>query len=191
MSSKTNVQELIKPMLDPHAKIPSQGVQWNRYVELKKKAYCDLNQKELQAHLISEANWVMRNRAKSCEQFRVKIHVGDICYIDFGPAYLNEAGFQHFGLILSIMNSKAFVVPMTSNSVTYHQAYDPKKYPCGKKHLMRLGMIEGMRKESVLFLNDCKYINTARIIDVKAHLDVEGELFQAIKKRVVECLIGS
>ncbi len=191
MSSKTNVQDLIRPMLDLRSENPSQGVQWNRYLELKKRAYNDLNPKELEAHLISEVNWVIRNRAKSCEQFRVKIHVGDICYIDFGPAYLNEAGFQHFGLILSMMNSKAFVVPMTSNSATYHQAYDPKAYPCGKKHLMRLGRIEGMRKESVLFLNDCKYINTARIIDVKAHLDVEGELFQAIKKRVVDSLVSS
>lgn len=191
MPSKNNVQEIVRPLLNPQASVPAQGMQWGRYVELKKTAYQNLNQKELEAHLISEANWVMRNQAKSCEQFRVKIHVGDICYIDFGPAYLNEAGFQHFGLILSIMNSKAFVIPMTSNPTTYRQAYDPTEFPCGKRHLMRLGLIEGLKKESVLFLNDCKYINTARIIDVKAHLDVQGELFRSIKKRVLDCLISS
>lgn len=191
MSNKNNVQEMIRPMMNRHAAAPSQIMQWGRYVEMKKQAYSELSPKELEAHLISEANWAMRCRAKSCEQFRVKIRIGDICYIDFGPAYLNEAGFQHFGLVLSMMNSKAFVIPMTSNAATYKQAYDPINCPCGKKHLMRLGLIPGMKKESVLFINDCKYINTARIIDVKAHLDIEGELFTEIKKRVVETLIAS
>jgi len=190
MSTKNKVQELVAPILDLKAVFPEEAVRWRNYMELKKKAYRDLTCKELQAHLVSEVNWMMRNRAKSCEQFRVKIHVGDICYIDFGPAYLNEAGFQHFGLVLSIMNSKAFVIPMTSNASTYRQAYDPKNYPYGKKHLMKLGMIPGMKKESVLFLNDCKYINTARIIDVKAHLDTSDELFQEIKKRVLESLLA-
>ena len=189
MSTKNKVQELVGPMMNPHSRVPSKMMQWDHYLQMKKKAYHDLSAKELEAHLISEANWMIRNRAKSCEQFRVQIHVGDICYIDFGPAYLNEAGFQHFGLILSMMNSKAFVVPMTSNPSTYRQAYDPKTYPCGKKHLMRLGLIPGMKKESVLFLNDCKYINTARIIDVKAHIEPEEPLFLAIQKRVIEGLV--
>ncbi len=188
MTNKNNVQELVKPLFINQGNNPIR-LEWSRYLELKKQAYHDLNNKEIIAHLISEANWMLRYRAKSCEQFKVKIRVGDICYIDFGPAYLNEAGFQHFGLVLSIMNSKAFVVPMTSNSGTYNQAYDAECYPCGKKHLMRLGLIDGLKKESVLFLNDCKYINTARIIDVKAHLNIEEDLFISIKKRVVECLV--
>ena len=45
-----------------------------------------------------------------------------------------------------------------------------------------------MNKNSVLFMNDAKWINTARIIDVKAHLDRQGELFQEIKARVIHCL---
>ena len=53
---------------------------------------------------------------------------------------------------------------------------------------MRLGKIEGMNKESVLFLNDAKWINTARIIDVKAHIERNEELFINIKKRMMECL---
>ncbi len=190
MSNKNNIQELINPLLSTQGKNNTE-LQWGRYMDLKKQAYHNLNSKELIAHLISEANWMIRYKAKSCEQFKVKIRIGDVCYIDFGPAYLNEAGFQHFGLVLSIMNSKAFVVPMTSNSGTYNQAYDPILFPCGKKHLMRLGLIEGLKKESVLFLNDCKYINTARIIDVKAHLNIEEDLFISIKKRVLECLVES
>ena len=49
-------------------------------------------------------------------------------------------------------------------------------------------MVAGMRKPSVLFINDAKWINTARIIDVKAHLDKDSELFKDIKERVKRCL---
>ncbi|MBR5004955.1 MAG: hypothetical protein IKY14_05810, partial [Erysipelotrichaceae bacterium] len=124
-----------------------------------------------------------------CDQLGVKIQVGDICYIDFGQAYLNEAGFQHFGLILKIFNGKAFVVPMTSNPETYAQAYDEKNNVHGKQHLMRIGRIQGLYRESVLFLNDCKYINTARIIDVKARIPKESLLFEKITQRVIQCLL--
>ena len=187
--AKYSILEMIRPIIKDGPDYTTPTVQWGNYLNMKKQAYGSLNSKELEAHLISEANWMMRNQAKSCEQFRVKIRIGDICYIDFGPAYVNEAGFQHFGLVLSMMNSKAFVVPMTSNSATYKQAYDAYDYPLGKRHLMRLGLIHGMNKESALFLNDCKYINTARIIDVKAHLDPEEDLFKSIKQRVLECLV--
>ena len=54
---------------------------------------------------------------------------------------------------------------------------------------MRIGLIEGMKKESVLFLNDCKYINTARIIDVKATIPENSALFGRIVRRVKECLM--
>ena len=158
---------------------------------IKQKEYERLPDKVLQSHLISEANWIMRKQYRSCDQLGVRIQVGDICYIDFGQAYLNEAGFQHFGLILNIFNGKAFVVPMTSNSSTYAQAYDEKTNPYGKKHLMRIGLIKGLNRESVLFLNDCKYINTARIIDVKARIHQDSPLFEKIRERVMSCLIDA
>lgn len=158
-------------------------------MHIKQKEYEQLPDKVLQSHLISEANWMMRKQYRSCDQLGVRIQVGDICYIDFGQAYLNEAGFQHFGLILSIFNGKAFVVPMTSNPSTYAQAYDEKMNPYGKMHLMRIGLIKGMNRQSVLFLNDCKYINTARIIDVKARIPANSALFHQIKDRVMNCLL--
>jgi len=158
-------------------------------MNVKQQEYEQLPDKVLQSHLISEANWMMRKQYRSCDQLGVRIQVGDICYIDFGQAYLNEAGFQHFGLILNIFNGKAFVVPMTSNSSTYAQAYDEQRNPYGKKHLMRIGLIRGLNRESVLFLNDCKYINTARIIDVKARIHPDSQLFEKIRERVMRCLV--
>jgi hypothetical protein len=87
-----------------------------------------------------------------------------------------------------MMNGKAFVVPMTSNPFTYEQAYDKQNNPLGKIHLMRLGQLNGLNKPSVLFINDSKYINTTRIIEVKGHLDVTEHLFQRIRRRVFHCI---
>ncbi|MCB6585625.1 hypothetical protein, partial [Streptococcus gordonii] len=72
------------------------------------------------------------------------------CYIDFGNAFIEEIGFQHFGLILSLCKNKAYVVPMSGNELAYAQAYS-KDTPNGKKHLMRLEKVGRMKKRSVLF----------------------------------------
>ena len=45
--------------------------------------------------------------------------------------YRNEIGYQHFGLIVTMFHNKAFVVPMSGNKATYHQAYG-KENPNGK-----------------------------------------------------------
>ena len=160
---------------------------WETYINGVKDNYESLSYKEAVARLISEYNYRERAQANNCGELGVDIKVGDICYIDFGCAYVNEIGYQHFGLILSIFHNKAFVIPMSGNQTAYHSAY-AKDNPEGKEHLMRLGKLKGMNKNSVLFMNDAKWINTARIIEVKAHLDRQGELFQEIKARVIHCL---
>ena len=43
-----------------------------------------------------------------------------------------------------------------------------------------------MLKPSVLFLNDLRFINTARIIEVRSHLD--GDELQRVRKRLQELL---
>lgn len=158
------------------------------YLSRLMKQYDAMQFGELKRNLISEFNYEKRKEMKSSELVGFKVRIGDICYLDFGKAYINEAGFQHFGVIISINNSKAFVVPMTSNASMYDQSYCSKTYTCGKKHLMRLGDIEGLNKKSVLFLNDAKYINTARIIEIKGYIDPKSELFYEIKQRLKECL---
>jgi len=158
------------------------------YLEDQKKTYRSMCQKELKGHLISEVNWRERHQLLSCEQLGVNIRVGDICYVDFGRAYIQEAGFQHFGLIVSMYHGKAFVIPMTSNPSTYAQGYHPIHNPNGKKHLLQIGLIPGLVRPSVLFMNDAKFINTARIIDVKAHIAVSSDLFILILDRIKECI---
>ena len=158
---------------------------WQNYLNIKKGIYYTLDRSHADVNMISEANWVLRKDGLSCESFGVNVMVGNICYIDFGQAYLNDIGYQHFGLVMSFCQRKALIIPMTSNSVQYENAYDAKDNPDGKRNLFRIGMIEGMNKPSVLFLNDAKYINTARIIDVKAYIDPHSKLFREIQQRLL------
>lgn len=163
---------------------------WQDYLKCRKDVYYPLVQENLKNNLVSEANWVLRSQFPSSEEMGIIVHTGDICYMDYGQAYVNEMGYQHFGLIMSICRKKALVIPMTSNTAQYDSAYEPNHNPEGKIHLMKLGCIPGMKKPSVLFLNDVKYVNTARMIDVKAHIDVEGPLFQKIQKRMMEVMFS-
>lgn len=158
------------------------------YVSLLEEEWELLGDKEFQQELLSEINYRCRRKYKSSELIDIKVRQGDICFIDFGKAYINEAGYQHFGLVLNSFNSKILVIPMSSNESMYRQAYCEKDFPYGKQHLLRLGVVEGLNRKSVLFLNDLKFINSARIISVKAHLDVRSELFGRIQKRVRETL---
>lgn len=160
---------------------------WQQYITEKCNDFSYLNIKEAIPRFVSECNLRERRHLTSCTAQGVEIRTGDICYIDFGEAYINEIGFQHFALILTLYHGKAFVVPMSGNYSAYLQAYDEGN-PKGKRHLMRLGKLKGMNKHSVLFLNDAKWINTARIIDVKSHVSKKSKLFLDIKERVKECL---
>lgn len=162
---------------------------WESYIEEKNSDYRALDVKEAMSRFISDQNLRTRRTASNAAEMGVDIRVGDICYIDFGEAYIAEIGYQHFAIILTIFHNKAFVVPMSGNRSAYMQAYG-KDNPNGKRHLMRLGKIDGMNKNSVLFINDAKFINTARIIDVKAHLDRNSELFHEIKERVIASIEG-
>ena len=153
------------------------------YLFALKQQLIKKDKKEVKDILLSELNYQQRGKLMSCRCYDMNIKEGDLCYIDFGKAYNQETGYMHFGLVIRIFNSKALVIPMTSNSVAYNSAYDRYDNPEGIKHLMRLGKVDGLFKYSVLFLNDAKFINTARIIDVKSHINVNGKLFNEIMLR--------
>lgn len=140
--------------------------------------------KEVYDYLLSKMNYCQRKTRVSGD---LHLRKGDICYIDYGLSYICEVAYQHFGLILSLVHGKAFVVPMGGNPKALQLAKS-RKNPNGKRHLMPLGSVEGLTKESVLYMNDAKWINTSRIIDVKAHIDVQSELFQEIHKRIIELI---
>ncbi len=153
------------------------------YLFALKQQLIKKDKKEVKDILLSELNYQQRGKLMSCRCYDMNIKEGDLCYIDFGKAYNQETGYMHFGLVIRIFNSKALVIPMTSNSVAYNSAYDRYDNPEGITHLMKLGKVDGLFKYSVLFLNDAKFINTARIIDVKSHINVNGKLFNEIMLR--------
>lgn len=157
------------------------------YIEERSAEYETLPLREGVSKMISEQNFRDWSRCYSCMERGIRVEEGDVCFLDFGDAFINEAGFQHFGVIMRIIHGKALVIPMSSNAATYAQAYQ-EKTGCGKKHLMQIGLIPGLVRESVLFMNDAKFINTARIIEVKAHIDTESELFLNIKTRLLHFL---
>lgn len=160
----------------------------NRHISELRDEYYNMPLSVARNTLVSEYNYKERAKLKSCRHFGLDIRPGDVCFIDFGKAYISEAGYQHFGLVMQIFNGKAFVIPMTSNHEAYMKAYDEKDNPEGLKHLYRLGTVEGLYKESVLFLNDGKYINTARIIDIKGRIDPESERFKRIQRSFISGL---
>lgn len=150
------------------------------YIEELRSYLVKLPYHEIRRECISGYNRFMRASCISSLDFNLRVKPGDIVYCDFGQAYINEAGFQHFGLVLKLFSYKAFVIPMSSNTQTIKKA---KNYPQAidhKEHLYYIGMPEGLNKPSVLFLNDAKFINTARIIEIKSSLNIDGPLFQDI-----------
>ena len=154
-----------------------------------KRDWLERPQHEMLRQLLSTQNYILRSQYSTHPELRIT--AGDICFIDFGHAYQHEAGYQHFGIVLPVVNGKVFVIPMTSNDDAFTHAYDEKTNPSGKKHLFRFKQCCGLNRDSVLFLNDCKFINSSRIIEVKGHLEQESKLFTEIKLRVFECLFKS
>ena len=158
------------------------------YLKKKQEQLLKMPNKAKSRLLISKFNYEERSKMKSSELLGFKVKVGDICYIDFGRAFVSEAGYQHFAIIIGYCNSKALIVPMSSNSKMYYQSYCEKTFKHGKKHLYRLPELNGLNKKSVLFLNDVKFINTARIIQVKGHISPDSFLFKDIKNRFIELI---
>lgn len=151
---------------------------WDWFINEKKEEYSKISYKEGVQRLVSEKNYNTRRNIPSSKSLGFSIQPGDICYTDFGQAYLYEAGYQHFGLVIAVVHFKALIIPMTSNEKTYQKSLTSEG-----TYLFPLGPISGLYKESVLFLNDAKFINTARIIDVKAHIPVTSKLFVDIKNK--------
>lgn len=144
--------------------------------------YC----KEANKEICSGINRMKRGRYWCCDSVDITIAVGDIVYMEFGQAFLNEAGFQHFGLILSMWNRKAFIVPMTSNRMASKTAINVTDQ--GRSHLYYIGHIKGLTNHSTLFLNDAKMVNTSRIISVNGHIDPESSMFREIQTHLLEGL---
>lgn len=150
------------------------------------KSYTDylasLSVSQQRKECLSGLNRIQRMDLWSSDGLKIDVRIGDICYLDYGLAFINEAGYQHFGLVMAFMNYKVLVVPMTSNTEMIRQARNVSQQ--GKKHLYYIGRVAGLNKASVLFLNDIKFINSARIISVNGHIDSKSKMFREIQEYI-------
>ena len=126
----------------------------------------------------SMLNRIRRFDLWSSSQMFLAPEPGDICYLDYGHAYKNEAGYQHFGLILTSWNQKLLVLPMTSNPTAAKEAGNIHEN--GRSHLYYIGNQEGLNKASTLFLNDAKFINSSRVISINGHIRTDSFMFEEI-----------
>ncbi len=178
-------QEESRALLDCSAN--TNPPEWRNYIRCRQEIYSRLLPEYAEQNMRSEAMWVLRGKCRSGQEVGISVEAGDICWMDYGQTFLNEMGYQHFGLVMSVFHKKALVIPLTSN----HQAYENAgKKPPGESHLFRIGQPEGLNKPSTLFLNDMRFINTARILTVRAHIDPKSELFRSIQARMIEILMG-
>ena len=138
--------------------------------------------------MVSTQNYIKRSQWLKNPDLNVE--VGDLCFIDFGTAYRLEAGYQHFGLVMAKSYGKLFVLPMSSNEQHVLSAYDLKRNPDGKKHLFRFDKSCGLNKDSVLFLNDAKFISASRVIERLGHLEVSSLRFRQILFRIQQLLFN-
>ncbi len=152
------------------------------YFDDYKKYLLSLSKGQQRKECVSGYNRMKRVKYWSCDALNISVEVGDICFIEYGQVFINEAGYQHFGLVVSQFNHKLLVVPMTSNDEAVRQARNVIDE--GKEHLYYIGKVEGLNKPSVLFLNDCKFINSCRIISVNGHISPRSRMF----KEICHCL---
>ncbi len=162
--------------------------EWTDYIRSRKDVYDSLMPGYVLPNMRSEAMWVLRGKCRCGDDVGVKVQRGDVCWLDYGQTFNTEMGYQHFGLVLTLCHHKALVVPLTSNPQAYEKAGDPD-HP--SVHLMRIGQLEGLTRPSTLFLNDLRFINTARILELRARIDPDGTLFQEILHRVNAIVDGT
>lgn len=147
-----------------------------QHLHLVYKRLNKLNISQLQELNLSYYNYLDRSQLE-CSRIMPYIKIGSVVFCDFGDTYLHESAFLHMGLVLTIYREKAFIIPMTSKKELIVK-YRKIVY---KDHLYYIGKVGGLSKESVLFLNDGKFVNSARIIDIKGYLDINSLEFLKIK----------
>ena len=136
--------------------------------------------------ICSGLNRMKRRRYWCCEGVNLSVKKGDIVYMEFGQAFLNEAGFQHFGLVMGLWNRKAFIIPMTSNKNSFKSAVNVSEN--GRNHLYYIGYVDGLSDHSTLFLNDAKMLNTSRVISVNGSVCPNSDMFKEIQWHLVQGL---
>ena len=135
-----------------------------------------LDTEERNRYLISLYNYIHRKTLKGNIE---NIKEGSICCVDFGNAYIKEIGYQHLALVIHVVGDKAFVVPIISKK----DRFNSKTQIILKKNKLRC-----LKNDSLLLLNDTKWINTSRIINCIGSINPESKFFHNIRRKIIEMI---
>lgn len=182
-----SVEKSNRDMWENCASSSGYSEEWRNYVRYRSEIYGKILPEFFAENMDSETMWLRRGRAKDGTRYGVTVEAGDIVWLDYGQTFNKEMGYQHFGLIVKLCDGKALVVPITSNEEAYENAEDPAYHG---SHLMRLGQPEGMRKPSTLYMNDFRWINTARILYKVSRLEPDSDQFQEIRSRMLALIMN-
>ena len=133
---------------------------------------------ERDSYLLSLYNYMYRK--DNFPRHLSNIRVGDICYCDFGDAYQYEIGYQHLGVVISIVKQKLFVVPIISEK---HEKILYTQYRLSKDSYSCL------KNDSIALLNDSKWISKSRVIRIVGKMNAYGNDFKQLQYKVIEFIL--
>ena len=120
---------------------------------------------ERDSYLLSLYNYMYRK--DNFPRHLSNIRVGDICYCDFGDAYQYEIGYQHLGVVISIVKEKLLYTQ-------YRLSKD--FYSC-------------LKNDSIALLNDSKWISKSRVIRIVGKMNAYDNDFKQLKYKVIEFIL--
>ena len=116
---------------------------------------------------------------------RAKLQSGQILWIDFGRAFEPEMAYTHPSLLLSYENKMCKVLPITSNTKRFKNAYHPEDNPTGDKlqYFVKAGECS-LPKDSVILIEQLRTLSESRIIRIDdvnpIAQDIYGEITQIL-----------
>ena len=142
--------------------------------------YKELSEEEKNAYSISKYNHI--HKSKKYNSILIEhIHVGDICFFDFGCAYRYEIGYQHLALVLAKYKTKLLVVPIISVKKTFE--------PCMEKAYLPKDSYN-LNNNSIVLLNDMKWISGMRTLSYIGHINEKDDVFDEIRTKTIQLLFS-
>lgn len=109
---------------------------------------------------------------------------GTIIEVEFGLTYKTETPYRHSALVIKEYQNKVIVIPSTSKSDYWDNAFHPLSNPNGNKEYFRVTTTDGFDHNCVLVMNDLKTISKNRIISTCGRMDILSEncIYKQIRK---------
>lgn len=156
-----------------------------QFIDNTNRMMRQLNAYDSSSILIAESNWMKRNHFKKYtpnENAPKKVLFGQVCTIDYGKTYKGEIGYIHPGLCVGKKDEKYLIIPMTTGKTWRDTCYHPIHNPNMTKENRQCCITEGFDKDSVLLMNDAKFISGGRILEL--HEIIQPEILKEIQDQL-------